>query len=209
MAEQECPLCKSDAYLNPNIKILISPCFHRLCEQCVYRLFSHGYAPCPECQTPLRRINFITSTFEDVEIEREIRMRKLLTAHFARKREEFASIQDFNDYLEEFENLVFAMLAVKSDALVKERIAEIKAAPSVLNPAVAQSKSAHDSAGDEPPRKRRAADDLWRCMQLLLPQRPPISSDVHIMPGMLAPSLSAGLGKSVVVGFIIESLFSN
>lgn len=133
MPDLSCPVCKSDSYLNPNIKILVSPCFHRLCEQCVYRIFSHGYAPCPQCQTPLRRINYISSTFEDIEVEREIKIRKLLHRNFERKEAEFKDTVEYNDYLEEFENLVFKLLDLKNENQIREIIQEIKSSQSILN----------------------------------------------------------------------------
>lgn len=208
MSEQQCPLCKSDSYLNPNIKMLVSPCFHRLCEQCVYRLFAHGYAPCPECQAPLRRINFITSTFEDVEVEREIRIRKVLSSHFSRREEEFKTILDYHDYLEAFEDAVFELLALKNEALVKEKIAQIKLqSNNILNPTQISTEPQQPRIRQEQVKKVRLAKALRRIAVGALPIRPRITKDVSIPPELPQPYAPGGLTRSTIIGYIIESLF--
>jgi CDK-activating kinase assembly factor MAT1 len=146
MSDQRCPICKSDAYLNPDIVIYISPCFHRLCESCIYRIFSQGQAPCPECGTVLRKINYIAPTFEDIQVERECKIRKMVHKTFSRAPEEFSGTAEYNDYLEEFENLVYELLELKSMLQVKERIRKVQAVggESMLNP---RSKEAAPRAG--------------------------------------------------------------
>jgi CDK-activating kinase assembly factor MAT1 len=135
MSDQQCPICKSDAYLNPDIAIYVSPCFHRLCESCIYRIFSQGQAPCPECGTLLRKINYIAPTFEDIQVERECKIRKTMHKAFGRSLEEFSGSTEYNDYLEEFENLVYELLELKGMVQVKERIREMQAlgSESLLN----------------------------------------------------------------------------
>lgn len=74
-----CPVCKSTKYLNPKLTLLVSPCYHRLCETCINRLFLHGSAPCPLCGTILRKGNFVVATFEDLVVEKEVRIRKIVS----------------------------------------------------------------------------------------------------------------------------------
>ncbi|CEI87603.1 Putative CDK-activating kinase assembly factor MAT1 [Rhizopus microsporus] len=74
--DAQCPVCKSDKYLTPNLKLLVSPCFHKMCESCIDRLFSHGPAPCPICQQILRKNQFMSQIFEDLAVEKEVRIRK-------------------------------------------------------------------------------------------------------------------------------------
>lgn len=74
-----CPVCKSSRYLNPNMKFKVNPeCYHKMCESCVDRIFSHGPAPCPiaGCARTLRKMKFREQTFEDLKIEREVDIRK-------------------------------------------------------------------------------------------------------------------------------------
>jgi len=74
-----CPVCKSSRYLNPNMKFLVNPeCYHKMCESCVDRIFSHGPAPCPiaGCKRTLRKAKFRSQTFEDLKVEREVDIRR-------------------------------------------------------------------------------------------------------------------------------------
>jgi CDK-activating kinase assembly factor MAT1 len=74
-----CPVCKSSRYLNPDMRFLINPeCYHKMCESCVDRIFSSGPAPCPVagCHKTLRKNRFRKQTFEDINVEREVDIRK-------------------------------------------------------------------------------------------------------------------------------------
>ncbi|KAM0671687.1 putative CDK-activating kinase assembly factor [Ordospora colligata] len=138
MEDRRCPVCRSDVYLNPDIVLYVSPCFHKMCESCIFRIFSKGQAPCPECGTMLRKVNYIKPTFEDMAVEKECKIRRTLFRAFSRDEDEFqGDTEKYNDYLEAFEELVFEVLGFKSDMLVKDRIKEIQAMGSecILNPA--------------------------------------------------------------------------
>ena len=119
--ELKCPVCRNDSFLSPNIKIYISPCFHKICEQCLIKIFGVEYAPCPECGIQLIRINFISSTFESIEVEREIKIRRLLNTHY--KTNTLSKDYDkYNDWLEEYENCVFSLMKLKNEKLIKNEI---------------------------------------------------------------------------------------
>ena len=34
-----CPVCKSDRFLNPKLRLLVSKCYHRMCESCIDRIY--------------------------------------------------------------------------------------------------------------------------------------------------------------------------
>lgn len=76
--DETCPVCRGSRYLHPKMVLLVSPCYHRLCETCINRLFLHGNAPCPLCGTVLRKGNFVQATFEDLRVEKEVRIRKVV-----------------------------------------------------------------------------------------------------------------------------------
>lgn len=108
-----CPVCKSTKYMNPNLKFLVNPaCYHKMCESCVDRLFSHGPAPCPikGCDQTLRKNRFRKQTFEDIQVEREVDIRKNVAKVFNRREEEFESLRDYNDYLNEVEDITFNLI---------------------------------------------------------------------------------------------------
>lgn len=51
---------------------------HQRCESCIDRLFTLGPAPCPICNTVLRKLAFTPQTFEDLDVEKEVSIRKRL-----------------------------------------------------------------------------------------------------------------------------------
>jgi CDK-activating kinase assembly factor MAT1 len=60
------------------MRLLVSPCYHRMCESCIDRLYSLGPEPCPApgCGRLLRKMNFQHQTFEDLKVEREVSVRR-------------------------------------------------------------------------------------------------------------------------------------
>ncbi|KAF6227165.1 hypothetical protein HO133_008607 [Letharia lupina] len=132
-----CPVCKSSRYLNPSMRFLVNPeCYHKMCESCVDRIFSHGPAPCPVagCARTLRKARFRRQTFEDLHIEREVDIRRRVAGVFNKREEEFESLRDWNNYLEEVENLTWNLLQgvdvketeKKLDAYKRQNEQEIK-----------------------------------------------------------------------------------
>ncbi|CAE6490887.1 unnamed protein product [Rhizoctonia solani] len=100
-----CPLCRSDRFLNPKLRLLVSTCYHRMCESCIDRLFTLGPAPCPTCKTVVRKMGFMAQTFEDLGVEKEVAIRRRIAKHFNKRPEDFESLQEYNDYLEEVETI--------------------------------------------------------------------------------------------------------
>ncbi|OAG29172.1 CDK-activating kinase assembly factor MAT1 [Nematocida sp. ERTm5] len=121
-----CPQCKSNSYINPGMKIFVSPCYHSLCELCVSRLFANGPNQCPECNITLRRSNYMSQTFEDVSIERECRIRKIIASQIGKSLEDYSDEEDYNDYLEQVEQMVLELSTLKAPKEVLTRVQEIK-----------------------------------------------------------------------------------
>ena len=95
------------------MRFLVNPeCYHKMCESCVDRIFSQGPAPCPVagCARTLRKQRFRRQTFEDLQIEREVDIRRRVAGIFNRRQEEFVDLRAYNDYLENVENLTFNLL---------------------------------------------------------------------------------------------------
>jgi len=108
--DDQCPVCKSDRYLNPKLRLLVSSCYHKMCESCIDRLFTLGPAPCPICQTTLRKLAFIPQTFEDLTVEKEVIVRRRMAKEFNKRREDFVDLRSYNDYLEEVEDITFNLI---------------------------------------------------------------------------------------------------
>ncbi|KAL0279236.1 UNVERIFIED_CONTAM: hypothetical protein PYX00_000846 [Menopon gallinae] len=107
MDDQVCPRCKTTKYRNPSLKLMVNVCGHALCESCVDLLFLKGSGACPDCGVALRRSNFRVQLFEDPLVEKEVDIRKRVLKDFNKKEEDFASLAEYNNYLEEVETIIF------------------------------------------------------------------------------------------------------
>ncbi|KAF9729651.1 hypothetical protein PMIN04_007811 [Paraphaeosphaeria minitans] len=118
-----CPVCKSSRYLNKYMRFLVNPeCYHKMCESCVDRIFSHGPAPCPiaGCKKTLRKARFRTQTFEDLKVEREVDIRRRVAKAMNKEETDFETLRDYNDYLEEVEEITWNLI-LKIDVEQTER----------------------------------------------------------------------------------------
>ncbi|CCC67351.1 hypothetical protein NCAS_0A07930 [Naumovozyma castellii] len=106
-----CPICKTDRYLSPDVKFLVNPeCYHKICENCVDRIFSLGPAPCPYkgCDKILRKNKFKTQVFDDVAVEKEVDIRKRVFNVFNKTLDDFDNDLDkYNKYLEQVEDIIY------------------------------------------------------------------------------------------------------
>ncbi|KAI1301689.1 CDK-activating kinase assembly factor MAT1 [Halotydeus destructor] len=105
--EISCPRCKTTKYRNPSLKLMVNTCGHGLCETCVDLLFAKGSGACPQCSQPLRRANFRYQLFEDSFVEKEVDIRKKILKDFNKREDDFATLREYNDYLEEIETIVY------------------------------------------------------------------------------------------------------
>ncbi|KAJ7582587.1 CDK-activating kinase assembly factor MAT1-domain-containing protein [Mycena floridula] len=133
--EDQCPVCRSDRYLNPKLRLLVSSCYHKMCESCIDRLFTLGPAPCPICQKVLRKLAFTPQTFEDLGVEKEVAVRRRIAKEFNRQRADFDDLRSYNDYLETVEDIAFNLINNIDIPETEARIAEFRAASAAFTAA--------------------------------------------------------------------------
>ncbi|KAI0105956.1 CDK-activating kinase assembly factor [Daldinia grandis] len=111
--DDSCPVCKRIRYLNAEMEFLINPeCYHPMCINCVNNIFSKGPAQCPvaTCTKTLRQRGFRSAFFKDLKIEREVDLRRRIQAVFNMTQDDFVSLRDYNDYLQQVEDLTFDLV---------------------------------------------------------------------------------------------------
>jgi len=103
----KCPICHNDRFLNPKLKLMVSTCYHIMCTTCIDRLFSQGPGNCPSpgCGNTCRKNDFGDQTFEDLNVEKEVDIRRRVGKVFYKKQEDFIESKDWNDYLEMVEEI--------------------------------------------------------------------------------------------------------
>ncbi|PPQ74207.1 hypothetical protein CVT26_004498 [Gymnopilus dilepis] len=130
--DDQCPVCKSDRYLNPKLRLLVSSCYHKMCESCIDRLFTLGPAPCPICNKILRKLAFTPQTFEDLSVEKEVAVRRRIAKEFNKRRDDFPDLRSYNDYLEEVEDITFNLINDIDIPQTEARIAKYRAENAAL-----------------------------------------------------------------------------
>ncbi|KIM32149.1 hypothetical protein M408DRAFT_326806 [Serendipita vermifera MAFF 305830] len=108
--DDQCPICKTERYFNQKMRLLVSTCYHKMCDSCIERLYSLGPAPCPICGKTLRKMGFMTQTFEDLAVEKDVFIRRRIAKEFNKRRENFSSDKEYNDYLEDVEDITFNLI---------------------------------------------------------------------------------------------------
>lgn len=113
-----CLLCSKE-----RSRLLYTSCSHKLCENCKIDLFKAKQEQtinCPFCSEPLRKRDISEKSQEEQDFENEIRIREMLLLEFVSKfwlifrfseqREDFETEEQYNDYLELFEEVVLKKL---------------------------------------------------------------------------------------------------
>ncbi|UZJ52304.1 hypothetical protein CBS101457_001624 [Exobasidium rhododendri] len=157
-SDDKCPQCKTDRYLNPKLRLLVSPCYHKLCESCLDRIFSLGPAPCPECNKTCRKNQFGVQTFQDLQVEREVDIRKRVGKWFNKREEDFENLNRYNDYLEEVESITFNLINEVDKEETEKRITAYLNS----NKASIQNNVRNQEAESETQREREKAEKVYR-----------------------------------------------
>lgn len=105
---------------------MVNVCGHALCETCVDLLFVKGSAACSQCNIPLRRANFRVQLFEDASVEKELDIRRRILRDFNKKEEDFKTLLDFNNYLEEVETIILNLANNVDIEATKRQIEQYK-----------------------------------------------------------------------------------
>ncbi|KAI1384207.1 CDK-activating kinase assembly factor [Hypoxylon trugodes] len=113
LPDEFCPVCRRMRYLNADMEFLINPeCYHPMCSNCVTNIFGKGPAQCPyaSCTKTLRQRGFRSAFFRNLTVEREVDVRRRVQAVFNMVQDDFETLRDYNDYLQQVEDLTFDLV---------------------------------------------------------------------------------------------------
>lgn len=85
-----------------------------------------GSGPCPKCLIPLRRNGFKLQQFQDASIDVEIETRKRILQDFNKTEDDFNTLDEYNDYLAEIEDIIYNLMRNINVLETKERIEQYK-----------------------------------------------------------------------------------
>ena len=89
-------------------KLLHTVCGHKLCENCKAEMFKSKQeqtSSCPFCGRALRKRDISEKSQEELFFENEMRVRQMLLLEFSEVRADFETEEEYNDYLEYFEDV--------------------------------------------------------------------------------------------------------
>jgi CDK-activating kinase assembly factor MAT1 len=101
-------------------------CGHQFCTSCVERELSRRKEfPCPICETIVKRVTLSTRTLDDVQCEKDTSWRVRVTKVFNKVESDFESLKEYNDYLEQVEDIIYSIVNEEPNA--EEMKAKVKA----------------------------------------------------------------------------------
>lgn len=106
-----CSICNSEDKLTVEKLLVNNKCGHRFCVSCCDREFARKpQFACPRCkgtQVLVKRTGLTEKTLDQIETQKEITIRRKVLKVFNRTEEDFEDQNEWNDYQEKVEDLIF------------------------------------------------------------------------------------------------------
>jgi CDK-activating kinase assembly factor MAT1 len=92
-------------------------CGHQFCNACIDREMARRREfPCPICKTLVKRVTLTQRTLDAVQCEKDTSWRRRLLAVYNKTESDFATLKEYNDYLEEVEDMIYAIVNEEPNA---------------------------------------------------------------------------------------------
>mmetsp|Transcript_3670 Transcript_3670/g.4316 ORF Transcript_3670/g.4316 Transcript_3670/m.4316 type:complete len:289 (-) Transcript_3670:59-925(-) len=92
-------------------------CGHQFCISCIdIELSRRKTFPCPICKTQVKRIKLTERSLDDVQCEKDTSWRKRITKVYNKVESDFPTSLEYNNYLEEVEDLIFCIVNEEPNA---------------------------------------------------------------------------------------------
>ncbi|RMZ75854.1 hypothetical protein DV737_g5093, partial [Chaetothyriales sp. CBS 132003] len=130
--DQQCPACLTRKSASPNLRFKINnKCYHRICESCIDRVYASGgqhTCPYPHCKNSFWKNAWRTQTFEDLNVEKEINIRRDIYSTLNKDEEDFINKRAYDDFLELREMFVMNLLLGTEAQATRRKLNEYKEA---------------------------------------------------------------------------------
>lgn len=94
-----------------------STVYSHSCNSCIDReLVRKREFPCPVCQTPVKRVTLTVRSLDDVQCEKDTSWRRRVLKVFNKTEPDFSSLLEFNNYLEQVEDMIYSIVNEEPDA---------------------------------------------------------------------------------------------
>jgi len=117
MLSMPCGLLPQPRCADALLICLRPPCL----EPCIARLFQRGRAhPCPACGCSTRAEDFLEQPKETRKVASEAKVRRQVCDIFCKSEEDFPSLAEYNDFLEQRENIIYRLVNPSTPEEVQE-----------------------------------------------------------------------------------------
>ncbi|RMD40453.1 hypothetical protein DV735_g4667, partial [Chaetothyriales sp. CBS 134920] len=130
--DEQCPACLTRKSASPNLRFKINnKCYHRICESCIDRVYASGgqhTCPYPHCKNTFWKNAWRTQTFEDLNVEKEVNIRRDIYSTLNKEEGDFISKRAYDDFLELREMFVMNLLLGTEAQATRRKLNEYKEA---------------------------------------------------------------------------------
>lgn len=100
-------------------------CGHQFCNNCLDReLVRKREFPCPICKSAVKRVYLTSRSLDHVQCEKDTSWRRRIVSVYNKTEKDFASLLEYNNYLEQVEDMIYAI--VNEEPAAEEIKASIK-----------------------------------------------------------------------------------
>eukprot|EP00048_Salpingoeca_helianthica_P003889 m.71549 g.71549 ORF g.71549 m.71549 type:complete len:358 (-) comp12954_c0_seq1:54-1127(-) len=125
-SQRVCPICLTSQSTRPTMVLMVAPCGHEMCDICLTGQFIAGRVSvlCPRqgCKFTLRRQDYQRKEFESGAVHKEMIVRKRDLKDFVLMEADFATLDEFNAYLEMVEDFAYNLVNEVDVEATRERI---------------------------------------------------------------------------------------
>mmetsp|Transcript_42540 Transcript_42540/g.48890 ORF Transcript_42540/g.48890 Transcript_42540/m.48890 type:complete len:269 (-) Transcript_42540:14-820(-) len=151
----ECAICQIYALERYGIKMFTSICEHKMCEDCMKKMFvARSTIDCPKCRRSLRRVDLSDKSVEEREVDKDVQARKRVMSVFNMLRSSCETNEEYNQYLEEIEDMVYNLV---EDVNVDETERKLEEYKSKWQPQIIKNSAKRKDFVDQ--MSRRATDE--------------------------------------------------
>lgn len=128
-----------------------------------------------------------------------------MSKYFNKIDEDFNDTEEYNDYLEHYEDILFELVDIKNDNQIKERLVHLKQTDLILNP----KPNRLDETIDDTP--KRVKSEEKKASDFIFTEPPKLfcfSQEVIIPDNIMNEYLPSGLSKKIILDFIAFSTIS-
>lgn len=101
----------------------VPTCGHKFCETCIQRELNRKRSfLCSICNTAVTKDKLSSKTFEEIEVEKDVAMRRKIKTLFNKTEDDFTTLEEYENYQEKIEDIIYNLVHEINVTETKEMI---------------------------------------------------------------------------------------